>query len=116
MRRSRTRQERLRAGKDIKGLFTGGKRAEVRGLKLLYRGNGSAENRFTVVVARGCGGAVQRNREKRITREAYRSLKGRLPGGNDLLFLVMRFGSPYRERRSAMEALLRRAGLASRAD
>ena len=72
-------------------------------------------NRFTVVVARGCGGAVRRNREKRITREAYRSLKGRLSQGNDLLFLVVRFGSPFGERRTAMEALLKRAGLASRA-
>ena len=116
MRRSRTRQERLRAGREIKGLFSGGKRAEFRGLKLLYRWNGSPLNRFTVVVARGCGGAVQRNREKRITREAYRSLKERLHPGHDLLFLVKRFGSPYRERRSAMEALLRRAGLASSAD
>ncbi len=115
MRRSRTRQERLRAGREIKGLFAGGKRVELRGLKLLFRGNGSSLNRFTVVIARGCDGAVKRNREKRITREAYRSLKGRLRPGHDLLFLVTRFGSLYRERRSAMEALLNRAGLASRA-
>ena len=115
MRRSRTRQERLRAGRDIKGLFAGGKRVEVGGMKLLYRGNGSVVNRFTVVVARGCGGAVRRNREKRITREAYRSLKDRVSGGNDLLFLVVRFGAPFFERRSAVEALLKRAGLTSRA-
>ena len=115
MRRSRTRQERLRAGREIQGLFAGGKRVEFRGVKLLYRGNGSTLNRFTVVVARGCGGAVQRNREKRITREAYRSLKDGVPRGNDLLFLVTRFGTPFRERRDAIEALLRRAGLAGRA-
>ena len=115
MRRSRTRQERLRAGRDIKGLFAGGKRVDFRGVKLLYRGNGSTLNRFTVVVARGCGGAVRRNREKRVTREAYRSLKDRVLPGHDLLFLVVRFGSPFRERKSAMEALLRRAGLADRA-
>ena len=115
MRRSRTRQERLRAGKDIRGLFTGGKRSELQGLRLLYRRNGSSLNRFTVVVARGCGGAVRRNREKRITREAYRSLKEGLISGHDLLFLVKRFGTPYRERRSAMEALLRRAGLSTSA-
>jgi ribonuclease P protein component len=116
MRRSRTRQERLRAGRDIKGLFATGKRVESRSLKLLFRSNGSPLNRFTVVVARGCGGAVKRNREKRIMREAYRSVKERLLPGHDLLFLVVRFGITYHERKSALEAVLKRAGLASRAD
>jgi ribonuclease P protein component len=115
MRRSRTRNERLRAGRDIKGLFATGKRVESGSLKLLFRGNGSPLNRFTVVVRRGNGGAVRRNREKRITREAYRSLKSALLPGHDLLFLVVREGSPYRERRSAMEVLFRRAGLVGRA-
>ncbi len=80
-------------------------------MKLLYRSNGRGQNRFAVVVARGCGGAVRRNREKRITREAYRSLKETISAGNDLLFLVVRFGADYAERRAAMRTLLSRAGL-----
>ncbi len=80
-------------------------------MKLLYRSNGGRDNRFAVVVARGCGGAVRRNREKRITREAYRSLKETISAGNDLLFLVVRFGVEYAERVSAMRTLLSRAGL-----
>jgi len=80
-------------------------------MKLLYRSNGGQANRFAVVVARGCGGAVRRNREKRITREAYRSLRETISSGNDLVFLVVRFGSDYQDRFSSMRWLLSRAGL-----
>ena len=80
-------------------------------MKLLYRSNGGRENRFAVVVARGCGGAVRRNREKRITREAYRSLKETISLGNDLLFLVVRFGADLADRRAVMNGLVTRAGL-----
>jgi ribonuclease P protein component len=110
MRRSLTRDERLRAGSDIRRLFTTGRKIDVEGLKLLYDSNGTARNRVTVVVGRGCGGAVRRNREKRITREAYRSLKERIPPGHDLLFFVGRFGSSFAERFSVMKELLKRVG------
>ena len=85
-------------------------------MKLLHDRNGSATNRFAVVVARGCDGAVRRNREKRITREAYRLLKERIAPGHDLVFLVGRFGSSFAERRLLMEQLLRRAGFHANAD
>jgi len=80
-------------------------------MKLLYRSNGGRANRFAVVVARGCGGAVRRNREKRITREAYRSLKETISTGNDLVFLVVRFRADYADRLASMRFLLSRAGL-----
>jgi ribonuclease P protein component len=116
MRRSLTRQERLRRSSDIKGMFSAARRLESRGLKLLFKDNGSPATRFAVVVARGCGGAVRRNREKRITREAFRSLKEKLVPGFDLVFLVVRFGAPFAEREAAMRQLLSRAGLRRAAD
>jgi ribonuclease P protein component len=116
MRRSLTRDERIRAGRDIRRLFRAGRRVDAGGLKLLHACNGSLSNRIAVVVARGCGGAVRRNREKRITREAYRSLKERVSPGHDLLFLVARFGSSYAERRGLMTQVLRRAGFYEHAD
>jgi ribonuclease P protein component len=64
-----------------------------------------------VVVARGCGGAVRRNREKRITREAYRSLKETICTGYDLLFLIVRFGASFADRCASMRQLVSRAGL-----
>jgi ribonuclease P protein component len=111
MRRSLTRRERLRKSSDIRELFTTARRVESRGLKLLFRNNQSTATRFAVVVARGSGGSVRRNREKRITREAYRSLKDGVPAGHDLVFLVVRFGSEYAERRATMAQLLNRSGL-----
>jgi ribonuclease P protein component len=111
MRRSLTRQERLRKSKDIRELFTTARRVESRGVKLLFKDNHSTMSRFAVVVARGSGGSVRRNREKRITREAYRSLKSEIRPGLDIVFLVSRFGSDLAERRSTMAQLLGRAGL-----
>jgi ribonuclease P protein component len=92
-------------------MFSAARRVESRGLKLLYRDNEGSAARFAVVVARGCGGAVRRNREKRITREAYRSLKESILLGHDVLFLVGRFGSTFAERRALMVQLLGRSGL-----
>jgi len=36
----------------------------------------------------GFSGAVRRNRARRLGREAYRAMKGRLHRGHDLVFLV----------------------------
>jgi ribonuclease P protein component len=114
MKKSLSRSERLRTSRDIRELFSQAPRIDARGLKLLHRINGGSGTRFAVVVARGCGGAVERNHEKRLTREAYRSLKESIPPGRDLLFLVARFGMPLAERRVLMAQLLRRAGLRGR--
>ncbi len=111
MRKSLTREERLRKSRDIRELFSSGARIDARGLRLLHRVNRGRSTRFAVVVARGSGSAVRRNREKRITREAYRMLKGSLAPGHDLVFLVTRFGASLSDRQAAMAHLLGRAGL-----
>jgi ribonuclease P protein component len=116
MRRSLTRKERLRKGRDIRGLFADGWKVEARGLRLLYRSNGTPVNRIAVVVGRGCGGAVRRNREKRITREAWRALKDQVAPGHDVVLVVGRFGAAFSERKAAMRHLLGRAGLCDQAE
>jgi ribonuclease P protein component len=116
MRKSLTRRERLRKSSDVKGLFRSGRRVEAEGTRLLYRMNGTPVNRFAVIVRRGCGGAVKRNRERRITREAYRELKPNLRRGYDLLFIVDRFGQGFKERQTAMRKLSLMANLCDRMD
>jgi ribonuclease P protein component len=111
MRRNLSRKDRLRRNSDIRELFSTAARVDGRGAKLLYRSNGGRHNRFAVVVARGCGGAVRRNREKRITREAYRSLKETICTGYDLLFLIVQFGASFADRCASMRQLVGRAGL-----
>jgi ribonuclease P protein component len=111
MKKNLTRKEHLRKTTDIKGLFGSARRVDARGLKLFYRENGSGPNRIAVIVGRRCGGAVRRNREKRITREAYRDLKPGLRGGHDLLFIIDRFGQGFWQRRSVLYGLFKLAKL-----
>jgi ribonuclease P protein component len=116
MRRSLTRRERLRKSRDIRGVFTDGRKVEAGGLRLLHKANGTSVSRIAVVVGRGCGGAVRRNREKRITREAWRALKSAVQPGNDVVIVVGRFGAPLSDRQAEMRRLLQRAGLCGRAE
>ncbi len=116
MKRSLTRKERLRSSHDIKAMFGSATRLEAHGIKVFIHGNGLPQNRIAIVVARGCGGSVRRNREKRVTREAYRELKTGLKSGNDILFIIRRFGQSVRERTHAMRTLFRRADLCDRMD
>jgi ribonuclease P protein component len=111
MRRSLSRADRLRRNSEIRELFSSAARVDGRGVKLLYRQNGRPGNRFAVVVARGSGGAVRRNREKRITREAYRSLKETISTGHDLVFLIVRFGATFADRYASIRQLVERARL-----
>ncbi len=111
MRKSLTRSERLRATGEIRALLRSAKRIEGQGVKLLYRDNGGGANRIAVIVGRGCGGAVRRNREKRITREAYRELKPELKPGKDMVFIIGRFGQTSVQRREALRGLFKRADL-----
>jgi ribonuclease P protein component len=111
MKKSLTRRERLRNTGEIKALISSGKRIDAEGLKLVYMPNGSGANRMAVVVGRGCGGSVKRNREKRITREAYRNIKPELKAGTDIIFMIRRFGQSYRQRLDSLSLLLLRAGL-----
>jgi len=71
-------------------------------------------NRICFTFAKGFKGAVARNRSKRLGREAYRLMKNRLFGGNDLILLI------YQEteekvflsgRLSQLESLFKKAGL-----
>ena len=46
------------------------------------------QNRYTVVAGKKCGGAVDRNRLKRLTREALRGFHPWLRPGHDIVFVV----------------------------
>ena len=112
MRRSLTRRERIGKGSEIRALLASAGKLEAGGLRMAHRPNGTDVTRMAVVVGRGCGGAVKRNREKRITREAWRSLKDRVDPGYDVVFVVRRFGTGLDERLGLMRKLIDRAGIA----
>lgn len=105
------RKERIKGGDDIKRAFARGRKASCPGAKLFYFANGTDENRVAFTFARKYGNAVERNRSRRLSREAYRLMKSRLKRGFDLVILVYPGGDDFRLRVRLMESLCMKAGL-----
>ena len=82
------RKERLKGRKDIQAVYGRGRRFGCQGAKLFMLKNNLEYNRICFALPRGFGNSVKRNRARRLGREAYRLLRPRLHGGNDLIFLV----------------------------
>lgn len=71
-------------------------------------------NRYTVVAGKKVGGSVQRNRLKRLVREALRHLDPALAPGHDVVVVVRGTVDEmptYAVARAALDRIVRRAGL-----
>jgi ribonuclease P protein component len=112
MRRSLTKGERLKKRKDIARIFRSSLRISTGGLTIFFRGNDLKKNRMAVTTTkRGYKGSVERNREKRIGKEIYRTEKHTLRQGFDMV-LVLKPGSySFKDRMGQFRALTERAGL-----
>jgi ribonuclease P protein component len=107
------REEHLTGREKIKDVFGKGRRIGCRGAKIKKLKNDLPFNRICFTCARGFTGAVERNRVKRLGREAYRNVKPRIKGGYDLILLVYPDNpdTTYAGRAGQLEYLLSRAGL-----
>jgi ribonuclease P protein component len=66
---------------------------------------------MTVTLVRKYGNAVERNRAKRVVREAYRHLKGSLRQGYDMVVVLYPQEDTYHRRAHQLATLLEKAGL-----
>ena len=76
--------------------------------------SGAPPNRYAVVAGKKVGGSVQRNRAKRLVREAIRRLHPRLAPGHDVVVVVRGTLEEMPDQATAqavLERIVRRAGL-----
>ncbi|CAK8717546.1 ribonuclease P protein component [Candidatus Electrothrix laxa] len=85
--------ERLKKNGDFNRVYRNGARLYGKGFTLVYLRDEQADNRFFesrlgISVPRKVGNAVQRNRIKRIIREAFRLHREVFPQCSDIVFAV----------------------------
>lgn len=87
-RQSFPKSKRLLTNRSFKRVIDAGSRAGD-GLLIVYAClNGLDYSRIGISLGRSCGGAVVRNRLKRLIREAFRLNSDRIPSGFDYVVLV----------------------------
>ncbi|MBF0170314.1 MAG: ribonuclease P protein component [Nitrospinae bacterium] len=80
-----TREDRLRSGKEFDRVFRGGRRRKGELLEFIWKRSEGGRTRLGLVVSRKSGGAVKRNRIKRLAREVFRRNRHRFPFPVDLV-------------------------------
>ena len=106
-----TRNERVKRSEEIRNLFKNGERITIHGAKLFLIPNNLEKNRIAFALPRNFGNAVERNRCKRLSREAYRSIKAQLQVGYDMIFLVYPGNDVYQTRCAMLHSLVQKAGV-----
>ena len=110
------RRLRLRDGADFRRVRKRGRRYADRMLRLGVAPGAEPHNRYGLVTGREVGGAVKRNRVRRLLREALRELHPQLRSGHDVVVHARPAlaGKSLDELRDALARQLRRAGLLRR--
>ncbi len=114
MKRSLTRSERIRKKFQFEAVFKSSYRSEYNGVRIIVHANQLPFNRIGVIVKKGTKSAVLRNREKRLTKEAFRHLKPKITAGYDFIFIITKTGSEFFERINQLETLFCKLNLFSR--
>ena len=96
---------------DIREVFKRRGTVSCSGAKLFTLRNGLPHNRIAFTFPRKFGSAVERNRSRRLSREAYRLLRNELRKGYDLVLLVYPGQDDFLTRMDQLRGLFSRAGL-----
>ena len=89
-RSSFAKSKRLVSNGQFKEVLARGLRVSDGLLTLYMAKNDCGHSRLGVSVGKSCGGAVVRNRIKRLLREAFRQSQDRIPAGFDYLVMISR--------------------------
>lgn len=81
-------RQRLRTRAEFDRVFRQGQRLEGRLFTLVVTSNGRAQDRLGLAVSRRVGGAVERNRTKRLLRESFRQLSPAPRAALDIVVLA----------------------------
>ncbi|OGR89842.1 MAG: ribonuclease P protein component [Elusimicrobia bacterium RIFCSPHIGHO2_02_FULL_57_9] len=104
---------RLSSRGDFKKVFAEGKKIVGRNAILWFRSGPSAKTRLGLSVSVKTGGAVRRNRLKRLAREAFRLNRENLKSGQDMV-IYLRPGCSwlnFKDAEKEVIELCRKAGL-----
>ncbi|MDR1373749.1 MAG: ribonuclease P protein component [Treponema sp.] len=103
--------ERLKKRGEIQAVFSRRRVVTCPGAKLFVLENGLSYNRIAFTLGRKFGNAAERNRARRVGREAYRHLRRSLKPGYDLVLLVYPGDDSFVKRMEQLKLLFSRAGL-----
>ena len=101
----------LNQNRDFLRLYRKGQSLVSPVLVTYARRNGSKARRVGITATKKIGGAVQRNRAKRLIRAAWREVEREAPSGWDYIFVARgrTTGAKMQQVREVMSAQLRRA-------
>jgi ribonuclease P protein component len=105
------RAERLKGRDEIRKVFNRGRSVACSGVKLFILANDLPHNRIAFTFSRKFGNAVERNRARRISREAYRLTRYILKSGYDVVLLVYPGKDKLAIRMEQLKILFSKAGL-----
>lgn len=112
------RSFRLTRSADFKRVRNDGKSYAHPLLVLLVAASEQEHARVGISAGKSLGGAVQRNRAKRLIREAIRPFLASIPASLDLVFIARKpvLTSDFKTIQKSLRGLLRRAGFSSDAE
>jgi ribonuclease P protein component len=111
MRKNLTKKERINKN-DISKIFEISKSTKYSYIRMLFCKNKKKWNRIAIVLKKGYGNSVERNRAKRLIKEIYRKIKIYLPAGHDFIFLLFNKIDNYVVAEQIIVSLFRQAGIA----